>query len=473
MSIRRALVGLIFAARLFAALSSTVQWDVRTTGSDSNGGGFNGAGSGAGTDFSQQNAAQYTFSDLASTSGTTNPCVVTSASHNFVAADNRNIIHISAGTNWTTGWYEIVSTAANAATLDRACGSVASISGGTYFVGGALQTMDQANTNLVASNTVNVKSGTYTRTTTLALAVSTPATWIGFQTTHSDYGTAPVVTTATNSTDLISIGEGVTVGVTLDNFAFTNTAGTPAIGIVSVSNNSNYVAVRNCSFSGFTNAINGDNVGAHFEFLGLVIAATEIKNSTSDGINLTSSFATIESSWIHGNTGSGLRATSSANHFTVVQSILSNNGGSGIAASNSPVSIIDSVLASNTSDGLTATTSQVIFLSNTIIYGNGGFGVNGNVASVANSGRNNAYGSNTSGARNNFAAAQGDITLTANPFTSSTNFAPNNTAGGGAAVKSAGYPGAFPGGTTTGTINVGAVQTAGGGAVTTGAGIVQ
>lgn len=471
MSVKQLLLFLCVATRLSGALAATVQWDVRTTGSDNNGGGFDGAGSGAGTDFSQQNAAQYTFADLASTSGTTNPCVVTSASHNFVAADNRNILHVSAGTNWTTGWYEIVSTAGNAATLDRACGSVASISGGTYFVGGALQTMDQANTNLVTSNTVNVKSGTYTRTTSLAITV--PSTWVGFQTTHLDYAAQPLVTTATNSTNLITISGGASNSA-IDNFSFTNTAATPAIGILSVTSNSTMQTIRNCSFSGFTNGINGDNVGAHFEFTRLFLSAVEIKSSTADGLNVSASDVWIDSSWIHDNTGAGIVNTSTGSVYSISNTILSGNGAKGISLSSSGsyLYLVSSTVANNTSDGVFGSSTQFL-ISNSIFYGNTAFGVNGNSALIANGGRNNAYGSNTSGPRNNFPVSQGDLTLTANPFTSGTNFAPNSTAGGGAVVKGAGYPGAFPGGTTTGTINIGAVQTAGSSAATVGSGIIN
>src|ERR1044071_7124465 len=109
------------------AISVNTYWDVRTTGSDNNGGGFV-IGS-SGTDYSQQDASQYSGTNLASTNGTTNPSVVTSATHNFVAADVGNIIRITAGSNWTTGYYQIVSVSSNAATLDRAVGTAATLSG--------------------------------------------------------------------------------------------------------------------------------------------------------------------------------------------------------------------------------------------------------------------------------------------------------------------------------------------------------
>lgn len=74
------------------------------------------------------------FTDLAATSGTTSAPVVTSASHNFVAADVGSLIYISAGTNWLVGWYQIISTATNAATLDHACASTSSPTAGSWNV---------------------------------------------------------------------------------------------------------------------------------------------------------------------------------------------------------------------------------------------------------------------------------------------------------------------------------------------------
>lgn len=122
-----------------ATVASTVVWEVRTTSTGTgHGAGFNPSNAaGNTTDYSQQDQAQYNAADLASVAGTTNPSVITSASHNFVTADVGNLIHITAGTNWTAGIYEIVSVSGNAATLDRAVGTAVSLSSGTYFVGGA------------------------------------------------------------------------------------------------------------------------------------------------------------------------------------------------------------------------------------------------------------------------------------------------------------------------------------------------
>src|SRR4051794_28898639 len=113
------------------SLSAATVWEVRpgaTGASANNGGGF--VAGATGTDYSQQNSPQYNAADLSGTNANTATPAVTSASHSFVGADVGNLIHITAGTNWTAGFYQIVSVAAGAATLDRACASVASPTSG-------------------------------------------------------------------------------------------------------------------------------------------------------------------------------------------------------------------------------------------------------------------------------------------------------------------------------------------------------
>jgi hypothetical protein len=196
------------------AIAATAVWEIRSTGTsgDLNGGGF--VSGGGGTDYSLQDAAQYNFTDLAATVATSAAPVVTSASHNFVAADVGNIMHITAGTNWTAGWYQIISCASNAATLDRACASVAGPSGGTFYVGGALS-LNSALINawsgtLAAGNKVWIKGNI-----TLTSSISTPSAgtaiapiiWEGYQTTRGDTPTKdnrPLLSFGANSLTLSS-----------------------------------------------------------------------------------------------------------------------------------------------------------------------------------------------------------------------------------------------------------------------------
>ena len=473
------LLGLI-ALRMSATVSNNVQFDVRTTGNDANGGGFvTGA---TGTDFSQQNGSQFSGTDLASSNGSTNPCTVTSAGHNFTAADVGNLLNISAGTNWTTGAgvrYQIVSVAANAATLDRACGSVASLSGGTWAEGGAMATI--AGAVAIADSTttmqggagagaiINIKSGVnYVLTSAVSVGANSNIAFVGYNATHGDNGTCATVTTATNSTNLFNISNR---SYTFDNFCFTNTAVTPAIGLSIASGVD--AAIRNSSFSGFTNGIS--SAATWTTMIGI-----EVKNSTGVGVNLSGAQGILYGSYIHNNTGTNVVIGRGA----VVNSIVSAGTTHGVQMNSSPSegACINSDIANNGGDGWNATTAT-FHMINCAIYGNTSAGVRGpNIGAVSNVmpvnlGEDNGYGGNTGGDRvgytaapgtmNGTTAALGDVALSVSPFVSATNFALNGSAGGGAALKAIGFPGTFPTGATVGTLNAGAVQTSSGGGGTT------
>lgn len=184
------------------ALSANTVWELRTGGSDTNGGGFV-TGSG-GTDYSQQNAAQLSVTDAAC-SGTT---TVTSATGGFTAAMVGSIMYLSSG----PGWYQItVYTDTNTVTVDRAGPSA---SGMTANVGGAFASIGQlglihgtANVG-VSGQRAYIKSGTYTLTSTTANVSGGRYSYTGsnrysvegYDTTRGDDGTPPVLDVAALTT---------------------------------------------------------------------------------------------------------------------------------------------------------------------------------------------------------------------------------------------------------------------------------
>lgn len=86
------------------ALATSNHWEVRSGGSDANGGAFN------------PNNANFA-TDGAVTSATGDSPVFSSASYNFVAGDVGAWLFIKSGTNSIPGWYKITSVASNQATL--------------------------------------------------------------------------------------------------------------------------------------------------------------------------------------------------------------------------------------------------------------------------------------------------------------------------------------------------------------------
>lgn len=462
---------LILSSAAYAAIPAGTQWDVRTTGNDANGGGYDPTVSVPGTDYSQQNSPQYTFTDLV-IGGTTTQ--FTSVLNPVVAGMVGNVINITGGTGCTTGRFVMLSQSGGTATMDRALGTAASVCAAK--LGGSLLTVDLVTKNpavFTQGNTLNIKAGTYTQTGTWIIdtsAISGNLKIIGYGTTHADGGTKPLITTATNSVKLIQLfgGQGI---YAFSNLSFSNTAAIRADGLWFVTTSNPGPQFVDCIFDGFVVALNGDNGAGGAG--GFNLSGVEIKNSTSDGIR--SWFqAFVFGSYVHNNAGNGL-LMSAASTAVIDRSIFAANTGSGYKGSGgSPLIASNSVFASNGVDGITAAsgaTAQTMILTNLIIYGNTTYGIESAVNGLNNTiftlNRNLAFGANGT-ANRSWTAANGnifnDITLTANPFTNSGsgNYSLNATAGGGAACAQTGTPGVFPGGLSTGYLDVGAVQTSGG-----------
>ena len=170
-----------------AAINAACVWEIRTTGAQANGGGFKTGASG--TDYSQQDAAQYALTTVTSAGETV---VMTHASAAAVMVGN--ICYVVSGTNATVGWYEIISVNVGVdITVDRdwCTGAVTNGAvnvGGAFLLGGTLS--DEFTEALVAGNTIHVKTGTYTATEAVAQAVDgtalLPITWIGYTAARND-----------------------------------------------------------------------------------------------------------------------------------------------------------------------------------------------------------------------------------------------------------------------------------------------
>ena len=204
---------LLFPSVANAAISAGAVIEIRSAGGADNGCYWDGAVAVPGTDYTQQDAAQDSGTDLV-IDGADNT-IVTSATHNFVAADEGNSIRVSAGTGFTTGWYTITDTSSNAATLDRAVGTVGS-TGGTWAMGGACTFVDAVFEAATAGNKFWVKAdGTYTLTAAVSVAndgtSSAPIVIDGYNATRGD---AP---TGDNMPD-IAAGANIT---TWDNYWIT------------------------------------------------------------------------------------------------------------------------------------------------------------------------------------------------------------------------------------------------------------
>lgn len=417
------------------ALATTVQWDVRTTGSDTNGGGFDSSSSG--TDYSQQDSPQVSYTDLVI--GATNS-QLTSAAHPFTSAHVGNIINITGGTGFTTGRYLVSSVSGSTATMDRGVGT-ASSTGGTGNLGGGLATVTTAASIMAGWNTVWVKTGTYTGP--FAPGLNTPYALIGYGTTHGDNGAAPTITTSSNAANLIS---GTSAAWTLlENLNLSSTASSPADGVSSF----NELHVVGCTFSGFNRAIYPGLIG------GITVLVTDTSfSSCAYAVYFYAGGSLLLSHCrIYGMTSAGVSVASNgyaalALHHTIIAGgAIGIQLGAGLVPSTFSAIISNCSIANNSGDGIVAASNGGVYVQGShvvvqdcILYGNGGYGVN--LPSAVRwpfFSRNNGVGGNTSGNYRNFSSSLNDVALSASPFTSSTNFMLNSTAGGGALCKGAGY----------------------------------
>ena len=121
------------------------------------------------------------------------------------AADVGNIIYISAGTDWTPGWYEIVSQDGTDWSLDRSPSAAGNANLATFTLGGALASpggLGKAlNDHGVSGMVAWIKSGTYTLDSgtentaggPLHLKASTLLRIEGYETSRGDLGAKPVI----------------------------------------------------------------------------------------------------------------------------------------------------------------------------------------------------------------------------------------------------------------------------------------
>lgn len=421
------------------ALSANTVLEVRLTGSDTNGGGFvTGA---SGTDWSQQDTAQYSVTDGV-TAGTT---TITSATANFGTDVVGNIMYVQGGTgSVVAGWYQITArTNSTTITVDRSTGLTAG-TGVTLKIGGALASPGITNAiSLVSGNIVYIKYNASPYViTTASTGVSggcinggSGITYAGYDSTRALYQTSfnrPTlqlnsgVSTATiiggtNNTSYIQ-------GLILDGNSQTTSVGVlnsgeffycKAIGCTSrgLSQNSPgrgafYCEVANCTFA-------ANNIGISQSFTYSCV----VHDCTTSGSNIfvfASGGTYINCIAYNITTGDGFGGGGTCVNCVAYNCV------NGFNAHNSFMLLLNNVAENNTGYGFRINSSSGgITLFNCASYNN----ISGR--SVANSGRLQDIGAITGSGSFFTNAASADFTI-------------NNTAGAGALLKDTAFPTTFP-----------------------------
>jgi hypothetical protein len=453
------------------AVSAGTVWECRQNGTTSGAGAFD--SSLGGTDYSQQDAVQQAYTDLASVGGSTT--VITSVARPFVATDVGNYIRITAGTGWTTGFFRIISVATGNATMDRAICTGGS-TGGTGGFGGALRYPGDINGIIVAGNTLWIKDGLQVATAAQApqfsasSGTSTNRVYVrGYVTTRGDAtltSRATITATATFGNGLLRVNSPYYV-VRDFNLAFTGAgsgtqpfqSGTSStlsvfynitclvafVGDRGFECGGNYNVWRQCTITNFAGTP-GATAGGFWSATGNygVFQFCTARSCAGNG-------------WYW---GSGMDISLFEYCIGADCTKVGGNGGDGFkVASGTGNRWRNCVFARNAGNGLNfsvASGADSVNLVRCIFWGNAGYGIESTTDYSAATQLGlwqtlcNAFGGNTTGDRHNFPAGPDDEVLTAAPFSNTTDdFTLNYTAGGGKVIIDAPCSFLFPGTSTT------------------------
>jgi len=310
------------------ALNASTVWEVRSTGSQTNGGGFYNRNPGTSIDYSQQDSPQLSLSDIATDTAGTG---LSSATGGFTAAMVGNIIYITGG-GTTTGWYEIVSyTDGNNVTIDRSAGAsktaVTGNVGGAFKIGGSLDGDFFSGSNKVAGNTVYIKAGSYTLGEIITNQIGTVALPIiicGYNTSRND---EPIG----DNRPLIDCGSYIFYTNNyhiLKNIRFTGTS----TSVVTAGGSS---IVYNCK------AVNTSGTALRYGFYGsnnsIMLLKCEAVSTNGYAISFSSYDTVIQYCYIH-DSSSGILAA------TVLNCVVANCSGQGIAAGSQSKFIIGNTI---------------------------------------------------------------------------------------------------------------------------------
>lgn len=445
------------------ALASTTIFEVRQGASDLNGGGYNPSRSVNGVDRSQQDAAHVVIdgATISSVAGPTSGANITLTGHTVADADLGNLVNISGVC------YEItaVNTGSNYWTLDRDTGASVDTPL-TGRMGGAMASPAKAAGAGASGGTIYVKGGTYdisTNTANVATGkislpagtVTAPSRLIGYTSTRTP--------TNTDAKPVIRCGTGITgtmvtqAGNYCEFYNLDIDANSKTIQMFT--DIGGWSRISRCRFHGVS--------GGGIAFIAAAASITTLCEFDTNvgGVQLRFG-GHVSACHIHDNAGLALYAfvagaTIADTIVSATTNATSTEGAVYVAAGN--VTFKNVVIQGSTGNGLYIA-SGWISATNTIVSGSTLYGMTAAAGASGNMNRlrNCAGYSNTSGHYNatSFPVVEGFVTLTADPFVSaaSGNFALNSTAGGGAACKAAGIPGAFPGGLTTGYLDIGAAQ---------------
>ena len=433
------------------AFTTGTQFEIRTTGNDTNGGGF--APGASGTDWSQQDNPRYAVTDAVTNGATT----ITSATANFGADVVGNIAYIAGGSaNITPNWYQITGrTNSTTITIENRGAQPASGTGVTLRIGGALASPGGFCQMLstVQGNAPNVVA--WIRKGTYVISVNTnnvsngklgfdsgsgfvSHALIGYDTTRGDLtGTRPLIQCSSGVTGTLVRTHGYfNYGTNLINIELDG-ANQGVVGITAVTTNSGTAIFRDCIVRNCTTGIVGESGGGHFALRTQAINCTTGYSATEtylcEAISCTTGYQTTQSQQRMCKQPRRCVARNCTTGFNMQS-----------------VRTIENCLAIGCVTGFLNSASNA---DQPMYFGCIAMNCTGRGFDLANGGYNMSCASYNNAVANRIPPISGTnpslwpfqtynfITLTADPFVDSTNndYRLNNVAGGGALLRNAMY----------------------------------
>ncbi|MES2367703.1 MAG: hypothetical protein V4563_17635 [Pseudomonadota bacterium] len=414
-------------------------------------------------DYSQQNTAQVSYTDLANAGA---GLTVSSAANPFGKHQVGNMLVVASGTNFTAGNYIIASIGgSNVATVTGAANiTTGAGSAGVGGLGGAMASAAKAVGKRTANSKVFVQGGTYT-----------------FTSSSSNVAGGVISMTSNNAQDFPGVLAGWSGLRTYDSTGTAPLLDAGAISATMATINGQYTLVRNLVIDCKSNAT---TTGMAVSGTGNNVSDVWVKNSTVNGFNIASGLAFR----IRASGCSGTAAINWTSPYPLSYAEADNNTTTGfvvnvngcflnhcISRSNTgalkcgftitgSANMDGCVAYGNTADGILINVANGYgFIRNTIVEGNGGFGVraasNAPMVRIENLGDYNntsgPYSTTTLPPPVNLVSASGSFFVNA----AGGNFALNTTANQGALAVATGIT-VFLTGTTTSYGDIGAAQKA-------------
>jgi hypothetical protein len=433
--------------------SATLVYEVQSGGiaSDNNGGGFDPGQPSPGTDYTQGGGQQViswlssggTYGAMLSCSGSPYTVISAVGARGFLAADVGNVINLIGG-GFTAGRYTITAVSGGSATLDRACCSSA-VSAGTGYLGGPLASPGMLGSVLTTGGQAGwIKQATYTLSNSTSNTSGGPGTpsnltrTEGYKTTRGDRAGRPTISAGSVTFGSLAVVYGSTSGTTIvhvkaDANNVNNACGIAANMAVDceADNATGTGGVYGFTLGGPMVNCKASNCVVGFYISGSYLASGCWASACGTGFSIAATrmmftdciasgcVSTIGSN--SGLSGDGFASSSASSVF--VNCTADGNAGHGFDITGSGHVCINCIASNHTTAGkygFYAGTSLYLRLDTCACYGNSGGGnCNTNVVAIS--------------------PPSGVIALTQAPYVSAgSDFRPNATAGGGAALKGAG-----------------------------------